>query len=120
MNPSSNLSSGMEFSKEMYRVLFLLPAWRYVSSAAARDEIVRRIRSELLENGPMTRQTALLTLMLETSRLLPGYFSDYERKELKKRLARLHEEQEEEWKSIFQIQKTIEEMDIFRLIGAAV
>ncbi|GEM_PF-1667891 len=99
-----------DLREEKYRIWFLFPATRYVPSAASKDRIVQRIRAELLEEGPVTRQTALLTMMLDMSKLLKAYFSDYEQRELRKRLQRLQEEQGDNWKSILQIRKAIEEL----------
>jgi hypothetical protein len=98
--------------EEKYRILLLFQATRYVPSTIIKDRIIQRIRAELLENGPVTQQTALLTMMLEMSKLLKSYFSEYEQIELKKRVQRLLEEKGDEWGSIRLIRKTMEEMDI--------
>lgn len=100
-----------DLKEEKYRVWFLFPASRYVPSAVTKDRIIQRIRAELLEDGPITRQTALLTMMLDMSKLLKAYFSEYEQNELKKRLQRLQEEQGDRWKSILLIRKAIEEIN---------
>lgn len=101
-----------DLREEQYRFLFLFKATRYVPSTVNKDRIIQRIRAEMLEDGPVSRQTALLTMMLEMSKLLKSYFSNYEQIELKKRMQRLHEEKGEEWKSIRLIRKTIEDMDV--------
>ncbi|WP_308633925.1 GOLPH3/VPS74 family protein [Paenibacillus silvisoli] len=98
--------------EEQYRMMLLFKATRYVPSTVHKDRIIQRIRAELLENGPVTKQSALLTMMLEMSKLLKSYFSEYEQLELKKRVQRLHEEKGGEWKSIRLIRKTMEDMDI--------
>ncbi|MBB6733714.1 GOLPH3/VPS74 family protein [Cohnella zeiphila] len=106
-------------TEESYQVMLLFPASRYVPTADSKNRIVERIRAELLENGPVDRQTALLALMLEMSKLVRNYFSEYEGNELKARLARLHEEQGEQWKSIRQIRKAMEELNAV-MVSAAV
>jgi len=58
-------------------------------------------------------------MMLETGKLLKGYFSDYERNALEKRLRELQDEQDGQWKSIRQIRKAIEEMDFTGIAVAA-
>ncbi len=98
--------------EEKYRKMLLFQATRYVPSTINKDRIIQRIRAELLENGPVTQQTALMTMMLEMSKLLKSYFSEYEQIELKKCVQRLHEEKGDEWDSIRLIRKTMEEMDI--------
>jgi len=108
-----------DLREERHRVMLVFSAKRYVPSDASKDRIVRRIRAELLESGPVTRQTALLTMMLETGKLLKGYFSDYERNALEKRLRELQDEQDGQWKSIRQIRKAIEEMDFTGIAVAA-
>jgi hypothetical protein len=108
-----------DLKEEQYRIMLLFPASRYVPSAVTKDRIIQRIRAELLENGPVTQQTALLTMMLEMSKLLKGYFSEYERNELKKRLQRLQEEQGDRWKSIRIIRKAIEEMNAVMVSATA-
>ena len=100
-----------DLKEEKVRVWFLIPVSRYVPSAATKDRIVQRIRAELLEEGPITRQTALLTMMLDMSKLLKAYFSEYEQNELRKRLQRLQEEQGDHWKSVHLIRKAIEEFN---------
>jgi len=106
-------------TEESYQVMLLFPASRFVPTADSKNRIVERIRAELLENGPVDRQTALLALMLEMSKLVRNYFSEYESNELKARLARLHEEQGEQWKSIRQIRKAMEELHAV-MVSAAV
>lgn len=102
-----------EFLKEEhFRIMLLFQATRYVPSTVNKDWIIQRIRAELLENGPVTQKTALLTMMLDVCKLLKSYFSEYEQIELKKRLQRLQEEQGDEWKLIRLIRKTMEDMDI--------
>jgi len=103
---------GGYLKEEKYRKMFLFQATRYVPLTKYKDRIIQRIRAELLENGPITQQTALLTMMLEMSKLLRSYFSEYEQIELKKSVQRLHEEKGEEWDSIRLIHKTMAEMDI--------
>ena len=48
-----------------------------------------KIRQELLENAPLTENTAALALLLNKAGCLKHYFSKQERKELKIRLKRL-------------------------------
>ncbi|UUZ81751.1 GPP34 family phosphoprotein [Paenibacillus sp. P26] len=107
----SPLIASGALKEERYRVMFLFTARRYVPSAAAKDRIVQRIRAEPLENGPVTPQTAMLAMMLGMSKLLRNYFSEYESRELKARLQRMHEEEGEQWESIRLIRKAIEEID---------
>ncbi len=97
--------------QEQYRVLFLIPAVRYLASAEAKDHIIQRMRAELLEKGPVSDRTAALAMLLEVCKLLKHYFSNYEQRELKLKLQQLHQEQSKQWNTIRQIKKAIDEID---------
>lgn len=47
---------------------------------------IEELRAELLEEGKMTEESAVLALLLKQSKILKYYFSDYECKTLSKRL----------------------------------
>lgn len=51
--------------------------------------VVDQMRAELLEEGEVTEDTLALTALLEKSGLLKGYFSKFEQKQLKGRLAEI-------------------------------
>lgn len=97
--------------QEPYKVLFIFPAKRYLVSPADKDRIVQQLRAELLEDGPVTVQTAVLGMLLDISKLLKYFFSQYEERTLKQKLEQLQTEQSGNWKAIVQIRKAIEEME---------
>jgi hypothetical protein len=100
-----------QLRQEPYKVLFIFPANRYVVSAPDKDRIIQKLRAELLEDGPVTVQTAVLGMLLDISKLLKYFFSDYEEHSLKLKLEQLQAEQSSNWKAIIQIKKAIEEME---------
>lgn len=99
-----------DLKEEHYRVL-LFPVSRFEALPASRDRIVQRIRAELLEHGPVDRETSLLAMMLQKSKLLGGYFSEYERHELKRQLERLLQGEGDQLKTVRLVKKAIDEMD---------
>ena len=58
----------------------------YLPKKGVVDHIIDKVRSELLENGEITDEVIALVVLLEKSRCLKTYFSDYERREIKNRL----------------------------------
>ena len=48
--------------------------------------VVEELRADLLEEGRVTEESAVLTLLLKQAKILKYYFSDYECKTLSKRL----------------------------------
>lgn len=50
--------------------------------------IIDKIRSEIMEDGNISDEVAILTLVLDRSNLLKTYFSKFEQKELKQQLAK--------------------------------
>jgi hypothetical protein len=62
---------------------------RFAPKAEAVAPIVKRIRTELLEDGNITQETVCLAAFLDNSRLLGNYFSKADSEELKKRLEKL-------------------------------
>ncbi|URZ88063.1 GPP34 family phosphoprotein [Floricoccus penangensis] len=63
---------GIIFKKEAY-----IPRIDVIS------EIIGKIRSELLENGNLSHEVIILTILLQNSGLIKKYFSKFEQKELK-------------------------------------
>ncbi|MGI5888397.1 MAG: GOLPH3/VPS74 family protein [Oscillospiraceae bacterium] len=59
---------------------------RYVPDRKAVQEVAEEMRAELLEDGPVTEDSAALAALLDKSNRLDRYFSDFERKELKDKL----------------------------------
>ena len=55
------------------------------------DAVVQKIRAEFLEDGELTDETTVLSMLLKHSGELKRYFSKYEEKELKERLKQLKE-----------------------------
>lgn len=70
---------------------FLGRACLYRPHPAAVDQVVGRIRAELLEAGTLSEEMVALTALLNTSGDLRRYFSDSEKTALKKRLAQIRE-----------------------------
>ena len=61
----------------------------YLPNAVQRDRVVQQIRAELLEEGNISQETVILTVLLNRSGLLKNYFSRYEKKALTCRLKEL-------------------------------
>ncbi|SDX16204.1 GPP34 family phosphoprotein [Paenibacillus sp. CF384] len=96
---------------EKRKFLYIIPYHRYVTTPEHKDPVIQRLRAELLEDGPVTKETAILAMMMETSQQLKVYFSGYEKSELKRKLSELHETQHEEWKNIKLIRRALEEIE---------
>lgn len=58
----------------------------YIPNSNAVHYVVDMIRAELLEDVEVTEDIALLIVLLEKSKLLKTYFSEYEQKEVKEKL----------------------------------
>jgi hypothetical protein len=97
--------------QENYKILFFFPAKRYYVSATAKDGIIQRLRAELLEAGPVSVPTAALGMLLEASKVLKHFFSEYEQGQLKQKLGQLQAEQSDNWKAVLQIKRAILEME---------
>lgn len=97
--------------QETYKILFIFPAKRYSVAASDKDQIIQRLRAELLEDGPVAVQTAALGMLLEVSKVLKYFFSQYEEQALKLKLKQLQAEQTGNWKAIVQIKKALDEME---------
>lgn len=59
---------------------------RYIPNEKDIDNVVRKIRAELLEDSEVTDETVVLVSLLDRSGLLKQYFSKYESKQLRERL----------------------------------
>lgn len=62
---------------------------RYIPTKEILDQVVEKIRAELLEKGPLTEDIVALTVLLNKAGRLKHYFSKHEQKELKARLAEI-------------------------------
>ena len=60
---------------------------RFLPTKDAINRVVDLVRSELLEEGEVTEDIAALVILLEKSGVIREYFSRYEQKEMKERLA---------------------------------
>lgn len=58
----------------------------YIPNKEVVNYVVDMVRSELLEDVELTEDIAVLTTLLEKSKLLKTYFSEYEQKEIKDKL----------------------------------
>lgn len=61
----------------------------YVCPPEAVRPVVEQMRAELLEEGEVTEDTAALAVLLEKGKCLKPYFSDFEWRDMKKRLEEL-------------------------------
>ena len=68
----------------------------YIPNEADVDHIVQNIRAELLEEGEISEYIVVLTALLNKSQDLQRYFSSYEKQALKKRLAEIKENPQNE------------------------
>ena len=68
----------------------------YIPNEADVDHIVQNIRAELLEDGEISEDIVVLTALLNKSQDLQRYFSSYEKQALKKRLAEIKENPQNE------------------------
>lgn len=59
---------------------------QFAPTKEAQEQVIQKIRQELLENATLTENTAALALLLNKAGCLKHYFSKQERKELKIRL----------------------------------
>ena len=58
----------------------------YIPTKDAVHYVIDMIRSELLEEGEITEDIVLLTILLAKGKIIKKYFSEYEQKEMKLRL----------------------------------
>ena len=58
----------------------------YVHSKQAIHYVIDMVRSELLEEGEVTENIAVLVILLERGKIIKKYFSDFEQKEMKGRI----------------------------------
>lgn len=58
----------------------------FVPAKNAVNGIVEKVRAEVLEDGELTEDVAALVILLEKSKSLKTYFSEFEQKEIKTRL----------------------------------
>ena len=68
----------------------------YIPGAEAVDGVVQNIRAEFLEKGELSEDIIALTALLHKSGDLSRYFSDYEKKDLKKRIKEIRENPDNE------------------------
>ena len=68
----------------------------YIPNEADVDHIVQNIRAELLEDGELSEDIVVLTALLNKSQDLQRHFSSYEKQALKKRLAEIKENPQNE------------------------
>ncbi|MGE7186503.1 GPP34 family phosphoprotein [Peribacillus sp. NPDC006672] len=61
----------------------------FIPSEGAKKLIVEQIRAELLEEGPVSTDTVVLSSLLIGSRILKNYFSKFEEKDLNDKLSML-------------------------------
>jgi hypothetical protein len=97
--------------QEEYKFLWLFPRTRLIADARHKDRIIQGLRAELLEDGPVSTETATLAMLLDASRQLKNYFSDYERNEMQAHLKLLQTEKNADWHIIDQIRKAISEIE---------
>lgn len=58
----------------------------YTPTKAALDGVIGRLRAAILEGGEVTKEIAVLVTLLDKSKSLKAYFSDYERREIGSKL----------------------------------
>ena len=58
---------------------------RYIPSREAVERVVEKLRAELLEDGPITEEAALLAVLLDKGHLLKIYFSKYEQAQIEQK-----------------------------------
>ncbi|MBQ1358936.1 GPP34 family phosphoprotein [Ruthenibacterium sp.] len=63
----------------------LFGAVRYLPSHEAVDRVVNKLRAELLEEGVITEEAALLAVLLDKSNQMKMFFSKYEQGEISQR-----------------------------------
>ena len=68
----------------------------YIPNETDVDHIVQNFRAELLEDGEISEDIVVLTALLNKSQDLQRYFSSYEKQALKKRLAEIKENPQNE------------------------
>ena len=61
----------------------------YMSDREAVRSVVAELRAELLEEGPVTEDAAALTVLLDKGKCLKPYFSQFEQKEMRRKLKAL-------------------------------
>jgi hypothetical protein len=92
-------------SQEYYKILWIFPATRFAADTRNKDRVIQGLRAEMLEDGPISLQTSSLAMLLEASKQLQHYFSDYERREMQNRLKELQTEQSAEWKQLSRLKR---------------
>lgn len=91
-------------------ILNIIPVKKYIDITNDRNRIVEKIRAELLEAGKLEEHTIALVLFLNSKNMLKDYFSDFEYKALKGRLATLCNE--EIYSIIKPVEKAIQDHEI--------
>lgn len=81
------------------------------------EKVVQKIRAELLETGKMSEEVVALVCLLEKSGQIKRYFSAYEKKALKERLAEI--KKDENNKVIGELVDTINDMMTVMIVIAA-
>ncbi len=61
----------------------------FIPTQEAVHSVVEMLRAELLEDGEITEEAATLVILLEKGKCLKPYFSQFEQKEIKKKLREL-------------------------------
>ncbi|MED3855568.1 GPP34 family phosphoprotein [Priestia megaterium] len=64
----------------------------YIGGENSKKQVVEQIRAELLEEGPVTTDTVVLSSLLIGSRVLKNYFSKFEDKDLNDKLTMLRKD----------------------------
>lgn len=64
----------------------------FITNPKEVDRVIQAIRAEILENGTMSDEMIALASLLEKSGQLQRYFSKYEKKQLKERIAEIRKD----------------------------
>ncbi|WP_440896409.1 GPP34 family phosphoprotein [Amphibacillus sp. Q70] len=65
---------------------FLSSSESYIPNKVEVQKIIEEIRAELLEDGPVTQENTVLSMLLNTSSHLKDYFSKHERNKLNEKM----------------------------------
>ncbi|WP_158606894.1 GOLPH3/VPS74 family protein [Paenibacillus ginsengarvi] len=114
------LLEGDLMSAEQRKLLFVFASTRYTPHPGAIARIVQRIRAELLDQGTEADdKTALLVMLLDSSKLLKAYFFADELDRLRAGLKLLHERNRDRFGVIRQTRRTIDEIHVVMVTTAS-
>jgi len=105
-----SLSNKKAINKTKSRFLLIFNKTLFIPDLKFVDSIIQQIRAEILEEGKVEPLVVALVLLLDQSKLLKSYFSDYERDDLNKKINDLKKDNSKESNEIILIIESIKQV----------